>query len=130
MGNLKEIWHTVNRNATGILAILALAGVIVGTPVGVAIWIVDEMNDLKAELRAEFKAELQASEMRQAEAMRAFEERQLAVIEYLVDEAVRKATEASRQEFTDILGRHSHSADGLVVISVLPDGQGAPPPGQ
>ena len=151
MGNLNEIWHTLNRNAAGILAVLTLVGAIVGTPVGVAFWIVDEMNDLKAELRAEFKAELQASERRQAEdlraleerqaealraseerqmeALRASEERQLAAIAALLDDAVGKATEESRREFTDLLGRHSHS-DGLVVISVAPEGQGGPAPGQ
>ena len=141
MGNLNEIWHTVNRNAAGILVVLTLAGAVIGTPVGVAIWIVDEMNDLKAELRAEFKAELQASERRQAEALRAseerqlaalqaYEERQLAAIAALLDDAVRKATEESREEFTDLLGRHSHSGAGQVVISVAPDGQGAPAPSQ
>ena len=130
MGNLNEIWHTVNRNAAGILVVLTLAGAVIGTPVGVAIWIVDEMNDLKAELRAEFKAELQASERRQAEALRASEERQLAAIAALLDDAVRKATEESREEFTDLLGRHSHSGAGQVVISVAPDGQGAPAPSQ
>ena len=130
MGNLNEIWHTVNRNAAGILVVLTLVGAVVGTPVGVAIWIVDEMNDLKAELRAEFKAELQASERRQAEALRASEERQLAAIAALLDDAVRKATEESREEFTDLLGRHSHSGAGQVVISVAPDGQGGPAPSQ
>ena len=130
MGNLKEIWRALNRNAAGILAMLMLVGAVIGTPVGVAIWIVDEMNDLKAELRAEFKAELQASERRQAEALRASEERQLAAIAVLLDDAVRKATEESREEFTGLLGRHSHSGDGLVVISVAPDGQGAPAPSQ
>lgn len=130
MGNLNEIWHTVNRNAAGILVVLTLAGAVIGTPVGVAIWIVDEMNDLKAELRAEFKAELQASERRQAEALRASEERQLAAIAALLDDAVRKATEESREEFTDLLGRHSHSGAGQVVISVAPDGQGGPAPSQ
>ena len=141
MGNMSEIWHAVNRNAAGILAALTLVGAIVGTPVGVAFWIVDEMNDLKAELRAEFRAELQASERRQAEAVRASEERQLAALQAseerqlaaiaaLLDDAVGKATEESRREFTDLLGRHAHSGEGLVVISVAPDGQGGPAPSQ
>ena len=130
MGNMSEIWHAVNRNAAGILAALTLVGAIVGTPVGVAFWIVDEMNDLKAELRAEFRAELQASERRQAEAVQASEERQLAAIAALLDDAVGKATEESRREFTDLLGRHAHSGEGLVVISVAPDGQSGPAPSQ
>ena len=130
MGNMNEVWHAVNRNAAGILVMLTLVGAVIGTPVGVAIWIVGEMNDLKAELRAEFKAELQASERRQTEALRASEERQLAAIAALLDDAVGKATEESRREFTDLLGRHAHSGEGLVVISVAPDGQGGPAPSQ
>ena len=151
MGNRNEIWHAVNRSAAGILVVLALAGAIIGTWVGVGIWVVDEMNDLKAELRADFKAELQASEgrklaalqaseerklaalrayeERRAEALRASEARQLAAIAALLEDAVGKATEESRREFTDLLGRHAHS-DGLVVISVAPEGQVAPAPGQ
>ena len=64
------------------------------------------------------------------EALLASEERQLAAIAALLDEAVGKATEASRQEFTNLLGRHAHSGEGQVVISVAPEGQGAPAPGQ
>ena len=162
MGNRNEIRHAVNRSAAGILVVLTLVGAIIGTWVGVGIWIVDEMNDFKAELRADFKAELQASEgrklaalqasedrklaalrayearragalraseARKLAALQAYEERQLAAIAALLDDAVGKATEESRREFTDLLGRHAHS-DGLVVISVAPEGQVAPAPGQ
>ena len=123
MASWKQIWHTVNRNAAGILVALTLAGAIVGTPVGVAIWILNEMDDLKTELRAELRDEIKAE-------IQASDQRQLAAIEVLIDQAVRAATEESRRESTSQLGRHFHDADGRVAISVLPDGQTTPAPEQ